>query len=124
VKDDDRLLSYLPLSHVFERWAAEHSALVYGIHLYFAESIDTFTEALRRAHPTLFISVPRLWVKFQQGVFNKMPPQRLGLLLKIPFVRGIIAKKVLTALGLDVGRFAGSGSAPIPGELIAGYRNL
>src|SRR5690606_17553266 len=58
VREDDRLLSYLPLSHVFERWAAEHSALVYGIHLYFAESLDTFPEDLRRANPTLFISVP------------------------------------------------------------------
>jgi hypothetical protein len=34
---------------------------------------------LKRARPTLFISVPRLWLKFQQGVFAKMPPEEARL---------------------------------------------
>jgi long-subunit acyl-CoA synthetase (AMP-forming) len=72
----------------------------------------------------VFISVPRLWLKFQQGVFKKMPPKRLDLLLKIPIIRGIIGKKVLKGLGLDHVRLAGSGSAPIPAELITWYRRL
>jgi long-subunit acyl-CoA synthetase (AMP-forming) len=79
---------------------------------------------LKRARPTLFISVPRLWLKFQQGVFTKMPPKRLDFLLKVPFVNGIIKKKVLSGLGLDSVRLAGSGSAPIPAELISWYRRL
>jgi long-subunit acyl-CoA synthetase (AMP-forming) len=65
-----------------------------------------------------------LWLKFQQGVFTKMPPSRLDLLLKIPIVKGIISKKVLTGLGLESVRLAGSGSAPIPADLIAWYRRL
>jgi long-subunit acyl-CoA synthetase (AMP-forming) len=68
--------------------------------------------------------VPRLWLKFQQAVFQKMPPQRLELLLKIPFINNVIRKKVLTALGLQDCRFAMSGSAPIPAELIDWYRAL
>ncbi|MCX7808632.1 MAG: AMP-binding protein, partial [Deltaproteobacteria bacterium] len=79
---------------------------------------------LKRARPTLFLSVPRLWLKFQQGVFAKIPPKRLNLLLSIPIVRGIVGKKILEGLGLDQVRLAGSGSAPIPAELIEWYRKL
>jgi long-chain acyl-CoA synthetase len=121
---DERILSYLPLAHVFERAYIESSSFVGGGHVYFAESLETFVADLQRARPTLFISVPRLWLKFQQGVFKKMPPKRLDLLLRIPIVGGIIARKVLTGLGLNHVRLAGSGSAPIPAELIAWYRRL
>jgi long-chain acyl-CoA synthetase len=73
---DGRMLSYLPLAHSFERSWVEASSLVDGRqHIYFAESLDTFLQDLQRARPTLFISVPRLWLKFQQGVFAKMPPR-------------------------------------------------
>jgi long-chain acyl-CoA synthetase len=63
-----RMLSYLPLSHVAERALVEHGILAKGMHVYFAESLETFTADLQRARPTVFFSVPRLWVKFQQGV--------------------------------------------------------
>jgi long-subunit acyl-CoA synthetase (AMP-forming) len=53
-----------------------------------------------------------------------MPKKRLDFLLKIPVIRGIIKKKLLSGLGLDATRLAGSGSAPIPAELIAWYRSL
>ena len=68
---------------------------------------------LQRARPTLFISVPRLWLKFQQGVFAKMPPAKLDRLLGIPVVGRLVARKVLKGLGLDQVQLAGSGSAPI-----------
>jgi long-subunit acyl-CoA synthetase (AMP-forming) len=121
---EDRVLSYLPLAHVFERAYVECASFVGGGHIFFAEALDTFVADLQRARPTLFISVPRLWLKFQQGVFTKMPPGRLDLLLKIPLLNGVIRKKVLTGLGLNHVRLAGSGSAPIPAELIAWYRKL
>lgn len=121
---EDRCLSYLPLAHVFERAYVECASFYVGHHVFFAESIDTFVDDLKRASPTIFISVPRLWLKFQLGVFQKMPPERLNLLLKIPIVNNIIRKKVLSGLGLENVRLAGSGSAPIPAELIAWYRSL
>jgi len=68
--EDDRVLSYLPLSHAFERWVAESHSLYTGFPLYFADSLDTFVQDLQRARPTLFISVPRLWLKFQDVAFN------------------------------------------------------
>lgn len=120
-----RLLSYLPLAHSFERSCVEASTLVGGdAHVFFAEALDTFLTDLQRARPTVFISVPRLWLKFQQGVFAKMAPQKLDRLLGIPILGRIVAKKVLKGLGLDQVRNAASGSAPIPPDLIAWYRRL
>lgn len=122
---DLRVLSYLPLAHIFERACVECVALLDGrAHLYFAESLDTFVADLNRARPTLFVSVPRLWLKFQQGVFTKMPPKKLDFLLSIPIVGRIVGKKVLRGLGLDQVKFANSGSAPIPPQLIDWYRRI
>jgi long-subunit acyl-CoA synthetase (AMP-forming) len=122
---ENRMLSYLPLAHSFERSWAEGASLVDGrIHLFFAESLDTFLQDLQRTQPTLFLSVPRLWLKFQQGVFAKMPPAKLDRLLGIPIVGKLVAKKVRKGLGLDHVKLAGSGSAPIPPDLISWYRKI
>ena len=120
----DRMLSYLPLAHVVERVLVEHGWLRTGMRLWFAESLDTFAADLQRARPTIFFSVPRLWVKFQQGVHHKMPPARLQLLLSLPVVGGLVRKKVLKALGLDQCRIAAGGAAPMPVALLAWYRKL
>ena len=122
---EGRMLSYLPLAHSFERSWVEAQSLVDGnTHIFFAESLDTFLKDLQRARPTLFISVPRLWLKFQQGVFAKMPPAKLNRLLGIPLLGRLVARKVLKGLGLDAVVQAGSGSAPIPADLIDWYRRL
>ncbi len=120
-----RVLSYLPLAHSFERSWVEASTLVDGrTHVFFAESLETFLQDLQRARPTFFLSVPRLWLKFQQGVFAKVPPKKLDRLLGIPLLGRLVARKVLKGLGLDQVVVAGSGSAPIPAELISWYRRL
>jgi len=120
-----RSLSYLPLAHVFERAWVECAHLHMGRgHVFFAERLDTFLQDLQRARPTTFISVPRLWLKFQQGVFSKMPAAKLDRLLRVPILGKIVARKVLAGLGLEAVRLAGSGSAPIPPALIEWYRRL
>jgi len=119
-----RILSYLPLAHVAERSIVEHAVLATGMRVFFAESLDTFTADLQRARPTVFFSVPRLWVKFQQAVEAKMPPAKLQRLLRIPIVRGLVGKKVLKALGLDACRYAAGGAAPMPPDLLRWYGRL
>ena len=124
-REDHRILSYLPLAHVFERAFVETMSFMEGhVHVFFAESLDTFLQDLQRARPTIFISVPRLWLKFQHGVFAKMPAKKLNLLLSIPILSGVVARKILVGLGLDKVELAGSGSAPLPPELIRWYRRL
>jgi long-chain acyl-CoA synthetase len=121
----NRALSYLPLAHCFERAFVECLSFVDGnLHVFFADSLDTFVADMNRAKPTLFISVPRLWLKFQQGVTAKMPQAKLNRLLSIPILGKIVAKKVLTGLGLNEVGLAGSGSAPLPPELVVWYRKL
>jgi long-chain acyl-CoA synthetase len=121
---DSRMLSYLPLAHVAERSLVEHGLLSSGMHLFFAESLATFARDLQRARPTTFFSVPRLWVKFQQGIHAKMPPQRLERLLNIPFAGRFLRRKILRALGLDACRFAAGGAAPMPPDLLRWYSTL
>ena len=121
---EDRALSYLPLAHVAERCLVEGASIYTGSHVFFAESLDTFLADLQRARPTFFFSVPRLWVKFQQGVFAKMPAKKLDRLMAIPILGGIVKKKILKQLGLDSVRFAGTGAAPLPPEVMSWYRRL
>lgn len=124
VSSDERMLSYLPLAHVAERAAVETQSLYYGFHLYFANSLDTFQEDLQRARPTLFFSVPRLWMKFYLGVNAKLPPKKQKLLFSIPLLNSLVKKKVLKQLGLDHCRAALTGAAPLSAEIIGWYRNL
>ena len=121
---NDRMLSYLPLAHVVERMLVEHGWLRTGMHVFFAESLDTFAADLQRSRPTIFFSVPRLWVKFQQGIHHKMPPAKLNRLLSIPIIGGLVRKKVMKALGLDQCKFAAGGAAPMPVALLDWYDKL
>ncbi|MEP1214058.1 MAG: AMP-binding protein [Marinobacter sp.] len=124
VGSGERMLSYLPLAHVFERTFVELASLYAGFQLFFAESLDTFVQDLQRAQPTLFLSVPRLWVKFQHGVLQKLPKEKLDKLLKVPLLNRLIKKKVLKGLGLNKVKLAGSGSAPLSHDVLDWYRNL
>ena len=124
LNEGSRLLSYLPLSHVVERALVEFGQLGTGFRVYFADSLETFTADMQRARPTVFFSVPRLWVKFQHGVLHKMPQKKLDLLLKLPIVSGIVRKKILDTLGLDQCRMAISGAAPIPADLLRWYARI
>ena len=122
---DHRCLSYLPLAHCFERAWIQCSALMSGrVHLYFTESLATFMDDLKRARPTVFVSVPRLWSKFQQGVFARMPAAQLDALLDNPATAAAVGQQVLASLGLDAVKRAGTGSAPMPPALMTWYSRL
>ncbi|MCO6059290.1 AMP-binding protein [Pseudomonas sp. MOB-449] len=122
--EDDRLLSYLPLCHVAERMFVEMGSLYAGQTVFFAESLDTFLDDLRRARPTAIFGVPRIWTKFQMGVYSKMSAQKLDRLLSLPFIGRIIGRKVLAGLGLDAVRNALCGAAPVPEALLNWYKRL
>jgi long-chain acyl-CoA synthetase len=124
IEADSRALSYLPLSHVAERTAVEHGQIASGMHVFFADSLETFAADLQRARPTVFFSVPRLWVKFQQGVQAKMPAEKLDRMLAVPILRAIVRKKILVGLGLDQCEAPAGGAAPMPPELLRWYARL
>lgn len=122
--DKARFLSYLPLAHVTERALVEYSSLYSGATVSFTESLETFINDLRNANVTSFISVPRLWVKFQSQVLAKVPQRKLNTLLKIPFIGAKVKKKIRTQLGLDNCHTFGSGSAPISPSILKWYQSL
>lgn len=124
LNENDRLLSYLPLCHVAERMFVELASIYTGQTVFFAESLDTFITDLQRARPTAMFGVPRIWTKFQMGVYNKIPAQRLDFLLGLPFIGKRVGHKVLAGLGLDALRVALSGAAPVPQTLLAWYQKL
>ncbi|MUK70479.1 AMP-binding protein [Aliivibrio fischeri] len=124
MQQDDRLFSYLPLAHITERVYILGSAFFGGIQTAFPESLDTFIDDVKMHRPTLFISVPRLWTVFQQRIQDKLPQKKLAILLKIPFVSGLIKRKLADGLGLDKARVLGCGSAPVSASLLKWYESI
>jgi long-chain acyl-CoA synthetase len=122
--EDERALSYLPLAHVTERSLVEYYSLYSGGTVTFNESLDTFIRDLRSAQPTGFISVPRLWVKFQSQVLANIPQRKLNLMLKIPILSSIVKNKIKTQLGFENTKSFGSGSAPISPSILEWYHKL
>jgi long-subunit acyl-CoA synthetase (AMP-forming) len=64
----DRLISYLPLSHIAEQVVSHLLSIATGACVYFAESLDKLPENLREIRPHLFLGVPRVWEKVQAGI--------------------------------------------------------
>jgi long-chain acyl-CoA synthetase len=121
---EERVLSYLPLAHIVERVAVEMLFLHLGARIFFTEGLETFVADLRRAQPTIFLSVPRLLAKFQQNVFARIPQRKLEMLFRVPLVSGLAKRRILKELGLSAVRYAASGAAPLPPELLRWYRDL
>ncbi len=120
----DRMLSYLPLAHVAERAVVESTSLYFGFRVFFSNGLPTFVDDMRRARPTIFFSVPRLWTKFYQAVNEKIPPAKQKFLFSLPIVSRLVKNKILRELGLDRARIALTGSAPLPPGIITWYRDL
>ncbi|MCW8330205.1 AMP-binding protein [Photobacterium sp. SDRW27] len=124
MQDSERLFSYLPLAHITERVYIFGTSVMAGMQVAFPESLDTFIEDVKMHRPTLFISVPRLWTLFQQRILEKLPQAKLNILLKIPFVSGVIKRKLAKGLGLDKARMLGCGSAPVSSALLRWYESI
>lgn len=121
---DDRILSYLPLSHCTERNYVESVLLSYSMEVYFVGGLDTFAEDMANARPTIFGSVPRLWTQFQKKILTNMPNKKLQFMLKLPIISGIVKNKIKKTMGLDSAKLFLSGSAPLSTKVLDWYKKL
>jgi long-chain acyl-CoA synthetase len=121
---EQHALSYLPLAHIVERAGLEMPTLLLGSRIFFTEGIETFLADLHRARPTLFLSVPRLLLKLQQGVFERISRENLDRLLSLPIIDIYTRRRILRRLGLNTVIHAACGAAPLPTEILLWYRNI
>ena len=136
----DLLLSFLPLSHTFERTVGYYMPMMTGSSIAYARSIPELAEDLQTIRPTVMISVPRIYErvynKIQAGLAEKSPLAtrlfnlavdtgwrrfqhrqgrggwHLGFLLW-PLLNKLVASKIMAKLGGRM-RLAASGGAPLP----------
>jgi long-chain acyl-CoA synthetase len=111
VDEDDRLFSFLPMSHAAERIIVEMISIYGNIPVSFSEGLATFAEEIRSVQPTFFFAVPRLWVKFKEGIDAAVPPAAQAQLSAEQ--KAGIAKQ----LGLGSAKMIVTGSAPCPKDV-------
>jgi len=70
-----KALSFLPLSHVFERMV-NYLYLFSGIAVYYAENMDTIVANLNEVHPHIFTTVPRLLEKVYDRIVSRGQEQK------------------------------------------------
>lgn len=90
VRPDDVLLSFLPLSHTFERTAGYYIPMLCGATVVYARSIRQLQEDLLIIRPTILISVPRIYERVYAGIEAKL-------------AEGPALSRLLFKLAVDVG---------------------
>ncbi len=137
----DVLLSFLPLSHSFERTVGYYAPMMAGSSIAYVRSVKQLGEDLLAIRPTILISVPRIFEKLHARVEKRVaakgviarrlleltvetgwqwfcyrqgraPKPGLGTRILHPLLQRLVAKKIRDRLGGRL-RFAASGGAPL-----------
>ena len=136
---DDRFLSFLPLSHMFERTADYYLNVVSGASIFFSRSIPQLAEDFRMVQPTIIFSVPRIYERFLAAINDQLRKSSAGkrklfdlavdvgwsrfefqhgrgpwkaAFLLWPLLKTLVADKLLARLGGNL-RFAVAGGAAL-----------
>ena len=72
ITPQDRLLSFLPLSHTFERTVGYYAAIIGGGHVIYNRSIPEIANDLQFAQPTLMITVPRIFERVSNQIYTSV----------------------------------------------------
>lgn len=144
IKQGERLLSYLPLSHIAEKALSIYGPMGGGQTVYFSRGMEHFMQDLTDVRPNILFGVPRVWEKLQAGLSLKFAEgdekkqtslskamavgkewfakQRagekpgMGLKIKYAMYDKLAFKKIQAAIGLDEVRLCCSGAAAIAKE--------
>jgi long-chain acyl-CoA synthetase len=149
LRPSDRMLSYLPLSHIAERMTSHFGQITAGGETWFAQSLATVPDDLRACRPTIFLAVPRVWQKLHDAVLDELdssPVHLAGLLdhaatadtresagrsiatiadrFGVVAIRQTLARVVRRKLGLDHARLVASAAAPIHPDLVRWFHGI
>ena len=143
---EDLYLSFLPLSHTFERTVGYYLPIMTGSTVAFARSVQELAEDLLTVRPTMLVSVPRIyervyaklqhgleekgaiagflfrsavnigWQRFEAAQRRAKRPNLIARMLLWPLLRHLVADKILSRLGGRL-RLAISGGAPLSPKL-------
>ena len=96
IRETDTCLSFLPLSHVFER-IAYYLFLYVGGTIVYAESIDHLMDNMAEVQPTILVSVPRVYEKAYGRILDRV--RESSLIRRLIFFWSLgIGRKVSTLL--------------------------
>jgi len=142
-RSDDKFLSFLPLSHMFERTAGYYIPMMSGAEVAYARSIEQLAEDLQTVKPTVLVTVPRIFERVYQKITSKLknkPPLARKLfqltvdigwnrflyqqhkhswfpgLILWPLLNRIVGQQVMQKLGGNM-RVAISGGAPLSNDI-------
>ncbi|MFF3223871.1 AMP-dependent synthetase/ligase [Nocardia suismassiliense] len=142
---EDRVISYLPDAHAANRWFAHYLTLLEGCQITTVPDFKQVATALAEVHPSVFLGVPRVWVKvkgaLEERFATESPVKRrlihwavdvgrkkaratsdaspLGALDRLQYALAdrLVLTSIRTGLGLDQVRIAVTGSNAIPPEV-------
>lgn len=138
-KDDDVFLTFLPMSHVYERVAGQTLPLYLGITIGYSKGLLTLASDIEKVKPTIMLCVPRFLEATMDKIIDgtkKLPPlrQRLFQLMldqgakraegKFAPFAGLLDKVVGSKLRARFGgrmRYFVSGGAALPGHVAKFY---
>ena len=152
MQDDEEVLSFLPLCHIFERLFSVFAHIRHAYVVNFVEKPDTVMDNMIEISPTLGYAVPRIWEKYYSGILIRMAEatffkrmmfgaaltigkKRAGLSMdfqKVPlyldvlfkFAHFAVFRKLKERMGFDRIRVAYSGAAPISPEVLKFYQSI
>ena len=70
--ESDRSLSFLPLSHAYERTGGYYLLFACGAQIYLAESVETVSLNIAEAKPTIIFTVPRLFDRIKTNILKQI----------------------------------------------------
>ena len=69
---EDKLLSFLPLSHTFERTVTYYAGMMSGSSVTFNRSIPELSDDLKEVKPTVMVSVPRIFERIHNQIYGSL----------------------------------------------------
>lgn len=144
--EQERFLSFLPLSHITERSVSHFGLVASGGETWFARSMSTIPEDLPACRPTIFFAVPRVWEKIKEGVdaavadlsgvpgllarrylgYAERGVPDLGAVDRLAWraLDAVVGKRLRAQIGLDAARICVSGAAPIHPDLLRWFAGI